>query len=401
MRRALRRTARMQKTTHFDPFYVSAFVWNIAHGMGGVLVPLYALHLGMSGVAIGSLVALPVILQVLFNLLGGIYVDRLGPRNIMIGSSLVFMLGNAVYSLSSGFAGMIIAQCLYVMARATFWPAAYALGSRLPGERSRNLGWLNSTTNAGQIGGTALGGILIGLFGFQVCFWIGVGTLSGALLLGFFIGETPGARPAAEQPGILQTYRNLARVPAMYFAMACGYLSVLPYTLSASFYPILLVGEGFSTQITGWLLTLRAFGSILAGIGLARTVRSPTGLAVPAWCSLVISVAVATSAMSDNIWIIGISIFVFGMASGLGSIYFQLFISAVSADKDRGSAMSFGGLGWQVSNISTPLLMGFLMDGIGLREAFYIIGGSLLVLTALLPVLHRWGLAGRPSSDSR
>ena len=41
------------------------------------------------------------------------------------------------------------------------------------------------------------------------------------------------------------------------------------------------------------------------------------------------------------------------------------------------------------------------MDGIGLREAFYIIGGSLLVLTALLPALHRWGLAGRTFTDSR
>ena len=392
---------RMFNTVYFNPFYISAFVWNLAHGMGGVLVPLYALHLGMSGVAIGSLVALPVILQVLFNLLGGVYVDRLGAKNIMIGSSLVFMLGNAVYSFSGGFAGMIMAQCLYVLARATFWPAAYALGSRLPGERNRNLGWLNSTTNAGQIGGTALAGILIGLFGFQICFWIGVCTLLVAFLLGFFIGETRGTRPAAEHPGILLTYRNLARVPAMYFAMACGYLSVLPYTLSGSFYPILLVGEGFSTQVTGWLLTLRAFGSILAGIGLAKTVRTPAGLAVPVWCSLVIAIAIVTSALSDRIWIIGISIFFFGMASGLASIYFQLFISAVSADRDRGSAMSFGGLGWQVSNISTPLLMGFLMDGIGLREAFYIIGGSLLVLTALLPALHRWGLAGRTFTDSR
>jgi hypothetical protein len=52
-------------------------------------------------------------------------------------------------------------------------------------------------------------------------------------------------------------------------------------------------------------------------------------------------------------------------------------------------------------DVSTPLLMGFLMDGIGLREAFYIIGGLLLVLTALLPALHRWGLAGRTFADSR
>ena len=152
--------------------------------MGGVLVPLYALHLGMSGVAIGSLVALPVILQVLFNLLGGAYSDRLGAKNIMVGSSLVLMLGNAVYSISDGFTGLIVAQCLFVLARATFWPAAYALGSHLPGERNRNLGRLNSVTNGGQICGTAAAGMLIGLFGFQICFLISVGTLLIAFLTG-------------------------------------------------------------------------------------------------------------------------------------------------------------------------------------------------------------------------
>ena len=190
-------------------------------------------------------------------------------------------------------------------------------------------------------------------------------------------------------------------MPAMYFAIACGYVSVLPFTLSASFYPILLVGENFSTQVTGWLLTLRAFGSILAGIGLAKTVRAATGLAVPAWCGLAIAITIATSAMSDNIWIIGASILFFGIASGLASIYFQLFVSAISEPRDRGSAISFGGLGWQVSNISTPLLMGFMMDGIGLRNAFYVIAAMLLVLTGLLPALHRWALRERPYAESR
>ncbi len=391
----------MSKATYFNPFFVSALVWNIAHGMGGVLVPLYALHLGMSGVAIGSLVALPTILQVLFNLLGGAYVDRLGPRNILLGSCLQFMLGNAVYSYSTSFAGLALAQCLYVLARATFWPAAYSLGSRLGGDRNRNLGWLNSTTNAGQIGGTALGGILIGLFGFQVCFWTAAGTLLAAFLLGLLISRTPSVQPASGQTGIVSTYARLARVPGMYFAMACGYLSILPFTLSSSFYPILLVGEGFSTQATGWLLTLRAFGSIFAGIGLAKTVQSPTGLAVPLRCSLLISIAIATAAMSDNLGIIALSIFVFGAASGLASIYFQLFVSALSNASDRGSAMSFGGLGWQASNVSTPLLMGFLMDGIGLQNAFYFMGALLLLLTVLLPALHRWLVASRTHPDSR
>ena len=128
----------------FGPFYLSAFVWNLTHGMTTVLVPLYALQLGMSGVAIGSLVSLPVFLQVLFNLLGGAWVDRLGPKNILLGSSCAAIIASLVYTQSTSFAGMLAGQCLFVVSRASFWPANWSLGSRLPGDRARNLGWLNS-----------------------------------------------------------------------------------------------------------------------------------------------------------------------------------------------------------------------------------------------------------------
>ena len=76
-------------------------------------------------------------------------------------------------------------------------------------------------------------------------------------------------------------------------------------------------------------------------------------------------------------------------------------MSAVSTTQDRGSAISFGGLGWQASNISTPLLMGMMMDAIGLQNAFYVMGAGIMVLTVLLPPLHRWSLAGRTFAESR
>jgi hypothetical protein len=43
------------------PFFLSSFSWNFALGMTYPLVPLYANQLGMSGVGIGTLVALPVL----------------------------------------------------------------------------------------------------------------------------------------------------------------------------------------------------------------------------------------------------------------------------------------------------------------------------------------------------
>ena len=67
------------------PFFASAFTWNFALGMTYPLVPLYANELGMSGVGIGSLIALPVLVQMSLNLIGGAYTDQVGGRTLMLG----------------------------------------------------------------------------------------------------------------------------------------------------------------------------------------------------------------------------------------------------------------------------------------------------------------------------
>src|SRR3954471_16343221 len=134
-----------------SPFYLSSFAWNFVHGMINVLVPLYALELGMSGVQIGSLLALPIFLQFVFNLAGGAYVDRVGAKNMLHASCVAVVLASAIFQVSEGYAGMLIGFSLFVMSRASFWPANYALGSQLPGDRGHNMGLLNSITNIGQI----------------------------------------------------------------------------------------------------------------------------------------------------------------------------------------------------------------------------------------------------------
>jgi DHA1 family multidrug resistance protein-like MFS transporter len=383
-----------------SPFYLSAFVWNLAHGMTNMLVPLYALELGMSGVRIGSLVALPVVLQLVFNLIGGAYVDRLGAKNILYASCAASVLASAVYVISESYAGLMLGQCLFVLSRASFWPANWSLGSQLPGERNRNMGRLNSTTNAGQIAGTAAAGLLISAIGFKSSFW--VAALDGivAFVLTSAISYTHD-RHGARSSGMLATYRSLARMPALYFAMACGFLSVLPFTLISSFGAILLVSEGYSSGATGWLLTLRAIGAIFAGAVLAQLLRSAFDRRVPIACCVAMALGMALVAAFENPWPIGVFLFLLGISSGVISVYFQLLISAVSSSAQRGSAMSYGGVGWNLSNMSAPLLMGALMDAQGVRAAFYVMGVLLIGFALMLMPLYRWAFPLGGPSDSR
>jgi MFS family permease len=118
------------------PFFFSSFSWNFALGMTYPLVPLYANQLGMSGVGIGTLVALPVLAQITFNLIGGAYTDQVGGRRLMLASFLLTAGAGAVFFFAAGFWLLLLAQLLMVMSRAMYWPASWSLGSELPGGRS-------------------------------------------------------------------------------------------------------------------------------------------------------------------------------------------------------------------------------------------------------------------------
>jgi MFS family permease len=86
------------------PFFLSSFSWNFALGMTYPLVPLYAHQLGMSGVGIGSLVALPVVVQISFNLIGGAYTDQVGGRSLMLASFVLTAGAGSVFFFAGGFA---------------------------------------------------------------------------------------------------------------------------------------------------------------------------------------------------------------------------------------------------------------------------------------------------------
>src|SRR5437899_1797847 len=268
-------------TRVFAPFYSSAFSWNFALGMTQLLIPLYARELGYSGVEIGSLIALPIVVQMIFNLIGGAWTDRLGGMNISLVAFVATAAAGFMFAASSSFAGLFAAQIMMIVARAVYWPASWTLVSQLPGERGSLMGTLNAITSFGQIAGTVCAGMIIAGWGFGAGFWTvaAMGILSFAFGLAF--RYAPPAREKAPLP-VLAGYRMLLGRPSIYYGVMCAYIS----------------------------------------------------------------------------------------------------------------AMALAGMGWSISHISTPLVMGALADLYGIHAAFYILGAFALLFSFALPPVHRWSLAG-------
>jgi MFS family permease len=357
--------------------------------MTWLAVPLYAHWQGLSNAEIGALFAAPVLAQAPLNLVGGAYTDRIGGRRIMLGSCLVMTAAGLWFMLAYGFWMLMAGQLAMVLSRAAFWPATWAMASELPGERGVQLGRLNAITNFGQIVGTALCGFVLAAAGFQPTFALlaGIGIVSLAAGLATPARASPPA-PAHRHP--LAGYLPLLRRRIMVYAMLCAYLSALPFSLAMSFYPLLFTEFGHGEGSSGVLLSLRAVGSIFASLLAARFVRSGPETLWPVGCGLVVAAAIGLVPTLNHAAPIAFWMLLVGAGTAAMTLYFQITISEASSSAERGSALALGGLGWSVSHLSTPLLMGLLADRYGIVMGFYVLGGFALAGALLIAVTRRW-----------
>ena len=357
--------------------------------MTWLVIPLYAASQGLSNAHIGLLFSMPVFAQAALNLVGGAYTDRIGGRRIMLASCWVVVLSGLWLMIAEGFWMLVVGQVGLVLARAAFWPATWAMASEIPGDRGIQLGRLNAVTNVGQITGGVVCGFLLAATDYDTVF----AALAMTGLVSFFAGlatKSAGSKPVKPERRLLASYGPLLRHRIIHYSVFCAYLSALPFSLTMSFYPLLLARYGFGEETSGILLALRAAGAIGAGLIAARFVRTGPETLWPVVCAVAVAAGVGLLPVIPHALPMGLWMLLVGLGSGAMTLYFQITIAEASEPDERGAALALGGMGWSVSHFSTPLLMGFLADRYGIVPAFYVLGALALASAALIGWMRRW-----------
>ncbi len=373
------------------PFFLASFTWNFGLGMTWLAVPLYGHAAGLSGAELGVLFSLPAVLQLAINLVGGAYVDRMGGKRVMIASCALMAAGALAMPHAHSFGSLFAAQLILVLARATFWPANWSIAAELPGERGLQVGRLNAVSSAGQILGNGSCGFVLALGGFGVAFGLLAALAAGALLLA--LGTPQARRRLASGQGLFDNYRVLLRMPFLLYGAMCAYLSALPISLSMSFYPLLLQHLGFSEEASGVLLALRALGGIAAGLALARFVQTGPRSPWPLVAGACVAAGVGAQPLVAHWAPVALLMFALGIGAGLITVFFQVTMAELVEPRMLGSAMALGGVGWGVSHLTTPLIMGFLADRYGIVAGFYVLGALSLAVTGGVALLRNWAFA--------
>lgn len=378
------------------PFFLAAFSWNYSLGMSWLVVPLYAHHQGLAPAEIGTLFSLPVVAQIAINFLGGAYVDRFGGRRIMTVSCLVQAAGALLFLAASGFWALLAAQFVMVLARAAFWPATWSIAAELPGDRGVQAGQLNAVTNVAHIFGNASAGFVLALGGFTASLAAMAALGLAAALVG--LATPAGARGRPANRGLFANFRALLRTRLVYYSMACAYLSALPFSLTFSFYPLLLREFGYGEEASGVLLTLRSLGGAAAGLATAKFIRTGADSPWPVVAGLSVAFGALLTPLFSHWAPLGLLLVLVGAGSGLMTVYFQVTMAETVPPDMRGSAMALGGFGWGVSHLSTPLVIGLVAQHFGLVAGFYAIGALGLLAAIAVAFTRQWAFAGQKAA---
>jgi len=375
----------------YAPFYSSAFAWNYALGMTQLLIrstrgswatrcrhrqPDRAAHHRADG---------------LQSHRRG--VDRPHRRHEHLPDRVRgHRRGRIMFAASSSFAGLFAAQIMMIVARAVYWPASWTLVSQLPGERGSLMGTLNAITSFGQIAGTVSAGMIIAGWGFGA----GFGPLLrwGRLFclgLAFRYAPRSGEGPAPGACGLPDAARPALDLLRHHVRLHLG-AAVL---LSVSFYPILLIEQGFGSEAAGWLVGMRALGAIAAGVVLARFVKHADDSSVP----LVSACPSQLGGPGRTLHEPGDHRFFplrRGTRLGCDDDLLPDLVSTLSSGETRGSAMALAGWGG-ASRTFRPSVMGALKDLYGIQAAFYALGA----FAFLFSFAFLRSIAGRSPRESR
>jgi len=364
-------------------FYGAAALWNLTNGMMMILVPLYALSLGFSVLKIGSIIALPVLVMLGIRFVVGALCDRFGERLILQLCYLLSVLSVILLLQADGFGSLFLSQTVANCSRSIFWTAAQSLATQLPGPSlGRRLGHLSAWNHVGNLLGISIGGALAAFVGYHGSFLVLIGVSVACVLLGLFLPHVERKPSGRTVWQITAGIGRFVRYPQVWLGIFASFAAALPSTLTQSLFPVYLSQLNYGEQWIGLTVSGRALGTIAIVLILGPLITAPRLMGFFALGTAGLGIFVAGSALLDNLYLLGPCIVGVGAAGGVLDLWYQVQATESSEARDRSMAMATTSLGWPLSLIIAPLLLGWLADTKGFQFTFVVTGMFFLLVAA-------------------
>lgn len=357
-----------------------------AASMMQVMVPLYAVSLGLGPQWLGLLIALPGIFPVLLALQAGRMVDRGGPGRWLLIGMLGMCLAPGVLLVAPGVASLVASRMILGAFILFVSLSAQSLTAAVDNGRSHqaNYGTYSTWVAVGRMIGPVLFGVTLDAFGFDTSFLvilIILGTGAGLAYLVFRMTGSLGDRGPTEVVGARKAVKSIIDNVGFQMAVFASAGIFLALTVREAFLPVMLEELGMSATLIGTLVSIGSLTAVLIRLFMPRFVKllGGTGRTL-IWTMSAVAIGIGLLSVAKSVTAFVVLAVVVGFGTGIG---FPLSIVAVATHvppRQRGMALGLRLSASHLVETFVPALAGLLVAVTSYAVGF---GGAGIVLGVL------------------
>ena len=355
-----------------------------------------AVQLASPAVA-GLVLTVSAVPRLVLMLFGGAFVDRLGPKRLMIGSDLlraVVSATAAAVALATPSIGLLIVMAvIFGVVSAVFMPAAGAMAPMLLHKQQMSSGAAIAelTSRAALTLGAPLGGVLVAVGGLTLAAGFDAATFALSALA--LMTLRPRTVETERQTDLLRSMRDgfgyLRRNRLVLTIVVIGLLDNLGFVGPMNVGLALLSDErGWGAGGIGAALSGFGAGAMVSAAVLLRTAPRGTVRLSIVVCTVLGGVGILVLALVPTLWMAVVASFVIGLCSGLKGVSLRSLSQLHTDDAFRGRVSSISTVG----NLGvTPLMIavtGVAVDRFGLLTTFAA-SASLCLAAGVIGLLSR------------
>lgn len=367
-----------------------------------VVVPLWAVQLGMSAGEIGLALGAGGVLPFVLAIHGGSLMDRLGTRRVTLVFAVTSTVLCALYPVMPFVIALYLLQVLSGFTTNMGWVGAQSLIVQF-GRGNTTL--ISRFSMAARIG-TLMAPIAVGAVwdisghwgAFMFC-----AVWSGTVVIALLMVPKALVEGVAEKADQKVTLRDvlprlsdytsafaMMAAPAVAFIVAVTYLRIGSSSMQGSFYVVYLEGIGYTGTLIGILIAMSEGGGMFGTVFAGPMER----IMAPHWV-LLLHIVLSLFFISVTPFLGGIFILLLiasgfrGSSQGLSQPVMFAILSRAVSKREQGLSIGLRTTANRLATMMIPPIMGLVVELSSIEMSFVIVGGLLIALCGVVGLIIR------------
>lgn len=367
------------------PVYAAGMFSHSLNGMATVVLPLWVLSMETSPLLIGIALGSRYALLTLFSIHSGALMDRMGTRRVMLIFGVAGVVLHLAYPAFPSITAFILLQMMAGLAGSMGWIGSQALVGQIMKGNPTYTGRLSFSLRIGAFAGPPMVGAMwdyLGPWGAfaTLAFWGFCAVIAAACLPAPDNGAHQDFRARDLAPrwnDYMDAFRLLA-IPAILLVMAVTVMRHTAVSVQHTFYIVWIEQTGISGTLIGVLLSAWAVLGSISALTVGRLSR----LVADYWLVIVAVTAqivlISITPLLSNYTQLLIAMALYGGAMGISQPLMIALMSRSSGDAHQGKSAGLRTTANQLSAAVMPVLVGGIVELVGLEWSFYVVGSILV-----------------------